>query len=118
MTDRLTRISYPTGVATVLEYDGGASPTPAAIGELTKITDESGTTSYSFDSLGRMISKTTVVNGKNFTLSYSWGDTGSAIDKLTAITYPSGSRVNYSYDLQGYVSGVSVNPVNASGAGV
>ncbi len=118
LTDRLTRISYPTGVATVLEYDGGASPTPAAIGELTKVTDESGTTSYSFDSLGRMISKTTIVNGKTFTVGYSWGDTGSAIDKLTAITYPSGSRANYSYDLQGYVSGVSVNPVNASGNGL
>ncbi len=102
----------------MLEYDGGATPTPAAIGELTKITYESGTTSYSFDSLGRIISKTTVIIGKTFTVGYSWGDTCSAIDKLTAITYPSGSRVNYSYDLQGYVSGVSVNPVNASGNGL
>ena len=87
-------------------------------GHLSRITDESGTTSYSFDSLGRMTSKTTVIIGKTFTVTYSWGDAGSALDKLTAITSPSGSRVNYSYDLQGYVSGVSVNPVNASGAGV
>lgn len=113
-----TSVSYPTGTPTLLEYDGGATPTPAARGELTKMSDESGSASYTFDSLGRMASKTQVTNGKSFTVGYTWGDTGSALDKLTAITYPSGSRVNYAYDAQGYLSGVSVNPVNANGSGV
>lgn len=99
--DRPTSISYPTGVATTLEYDGGSSPTPAARGELTKITDESGSTTYTHDALGRVITKTTVIGGKSFTTGYGWGDSGSALDKLTSITYPSGSRVNYSYDAQG-----------------
>ena len=115
--DRLISVSYPTGVATVLEYDGGATPTPAAKGELTKVTDESGSASYSYDALGRMTGKTQVTNGKSFTVSYTWGDTGSALDKLIGITYPGGSRVNYSYDAQGAVSGISVNPGNASGVG-
>ncbi|MGH6638684.1 MAG: Ig-like domain repeat protein [Polaromonas sp.] len=115
--DRLTRVHYPTGADTVLEYDGGTTPTPAATGELTKITDASGQTSYTFDALGRKTSKTQTTNGKSFTVGYSWGDSGSALDKLSAITYPSGSRVNYSYDAQGAVSGITVNPVNANGAG-
>lgn len=104
--------------ATTLEYDGGASPTPAAKGELTKMTDESGVMTYAYDSLGRMTTKTVVTNGKTFVLTYTWGDTGSAMDKVTNVTYPSGSRVNYSYDAQGYMSAITVNPVNTNGVGV
>ena len=39
------------------------------------------------------------------------------MDKLTAITYPSGTKVNYSFDAQGYLTAISVNPVNANGVG-
>jgi RHS repeat-associated protein len=116
--DRLTSVSYPTGVATLLEYDGGPVPTPAATGELTKMTDESGSTTYTYDALGRLTGKTQIISGKTFTVGYTWGDSGTALDKLTAVTYPSGSRVNYSYDLYGALAGVSVNPVNANGVGV
>ena len=93
----------------MLEYDGGNTPTPAAVGELTRITDASGQTVYSYDSLGRKISKTQTIGTKTFTVGYSWGDSGSALDKLTAITYPSGNRVNYSYDAQGAVSAITVS---------
>ncbi|MEO7885185.1 MAG: RHS repeat-associated core domain-containing protein, partial [Polaromonas sp.] len=50
-------------------------------------------------------------------VGYSWGDSGSALDKLTGITYPSGARVNYSYDAQGVVNALTVNPPNANGVG-
>ncbi len=116
--DRVTSISYPTGTATTFEYDGGSGGTPAQKGELTKMTDESGQTTHTHDAWGRLTGKTTVISGKSFTTSYGWGDTGSAMDKLASITYPSGTRVNYSYDAQGYVSGITVNPVNANGVGV
>jgi RHS repeat-associated protein len=115
--DRLTAMSYPTGTATAFEYDGGTNPTPAAAGELTKMTDESGQTSYSYDALGRMTGKTVVIGSQPFTVGYSWGDSGGALDKLIAITYPSGSRVNYGYDAQGAINSISVNPVNANGVG-
>jgi RHS repeat-associated protein len=115
--NRVTSIAYPTGSATAFEYDGGASAPAQESGELTKVTDESGQSSYSHDALGRLISKTVVIGGKSFTVGYSWGDSGSALDKLTSITYPSGSRVNYGYDSFGSVSAISVNPVNPSGVG-
>jgi len=115
--DRLKTISYPTGTGTSLEYDGGSTPTPAATGELTKITDASGQVTYTYDSMGRRTGKTQTTGAKTFTVGYSWGDTGSALDKLTAITYPSGARVNYSYDAYGDVSGITVNPPNANGVG-
>jgi RHS repeat-associated protein len=115
--DRLTRAHYATGTDSVFEYDGGTTPIPAATGELTKITDASGQAVYSYDSLGRRISKTQTTNGKAFTVGYSWGRSGSggALGKLTAITYPSGARVNYSYNAYGDVSGITVNPPNANG---
>lgn len=116
--DRVTSISYPAGAATIFEYDGGSSPTAAQKGELTKVTDESGSTNYSHDPWSRLTGKTTLIASKSFSTSYGWGDAGSAMDKLTAITYPSGSKVNYAYDAQGYLSGISVNPVNANGVGV
>jgi RHS repeat-associated protein len=115
--NRLTTVTYPTGAPTVIEYDGGPTPMPAATGEITKIIDTSGHTSYSYDSLGRKTSKTSVINGKTFTVTYTWGDSGSALDKLIGITYPSGSKVNYSYDAQGAVSAITVNPANANGVG-
>jgi len=115
--NRVTSISYPTGTASTLEYDGGATPIPAAIGKLTRITDASGETVYAYDSLGRKVSKAQTTGGKTFTVGYTWGNTGSAMDKVTAITYPSGTRVNYSYDAHGVVNAITVNPPNANGAG-
>ncbi|MBC7705987.1 MAG: RHS repeat protein, partial [Rhodoferax sp.] len=116
--ERVAAISYPTGAATALEYDGGSSPSAAAKGELTKITDESGVVTYGYDALGRMTTKTVVTNSKMFVVTYTWGNTGSAMDKVTAVTYPGGSRANYSYDAQGYLNAITVNPVNTNGVGV
>jgi RHS repeat-associated protein len=115
--DRLKTVSYATGTGSVFEYDGGSTPTPAVIGELTKITDASGQVVYTYDSMGRKTGKTQTTGSRTFTVGYTWGDTGSALDKLTAITYPSGTRVNYSYDSYGDVSGITVNPPNANGVG-
>ncbi|MBC5785079.1 Ig-like domain repeat protein [Ramlibacter sp. USB13] len=96
--DRVRSITYASGTPTTFEYDGGTNPYPGATGELTKMTDESGQTTYSYDSMGRLTGKTVVIAGKTFTVGYTWGDSGSALDKITAITYPSGTRVNYGYE--------------------
>jgi RHS repeat-associated protein len=115
--DRLKTISYATGTGTSFEYDGGTTPVQGAIGQLTKITDASGQVVYTYDSMGRKTSKVQTTGARTFTVGYTWGDSGSALDKLTAITYPSGTRVNYSYDSYGDVSGITVNPPNANGVG-
>jgi RHS repeat-associated protein len=115
--DRLKTISYPTGTGSVFEYDGGTVPVQGAIGQLTKITDASGQAVYTYDSMSRKTSKVQTTGARTFTVGYSWGDSGSALDKLTAITYPSGTRVNYSYDSNGDVSGITVNPPNTNGVG-
>ncbi len=113
--DRLTNISYPTGTATAFEYDGGPSGVAKQKGELTKMTDESGQTVYTHDALGRLTGKTVTIGTKTFTVGYGWGDSGTAMDKLTSITYPSGSRVNYSYDVYLYVEGNPVSFIDPEG---
>ena len=115
--NRLTSASYATGTATVFEYDGGTTPGPNSAGRLTRITDESGSTSYTYDALGRVLTKTQVAGLKTLLTTYTWGSTGSATGSLTSVTYPSGTRVNYSYDTAGRPSGITVNPVNANGIG-
>lgn len=114
---RMVSASYPTGTATAFVYDGGGSPYDGARGQLTQITDASGSTTYAYDSIGRLTSKTAVVSPRTYTVSYGWGDSGKSLDKLTSIIYPSGTRVNYSYDDYGSVSGITINPVNSNGIG-
>ncbi|QNA87722.1 RHS repeat protein [Massilia sp. Dwa41.01b] len=122
--DALGRIkseSYGTGTATVFEYDGGTGGAPNTVGKLTKITDESGFTVYSYTDLGQVASKTQTVTGGGKSLaqvvSYAYGTEGTSTGKLTAMTYPSGNRVNYRYDDAGRVSMITVNPVNTNGTG-
>ena len=47
--NRVTLISYASGTVTRFEYDGGPTGAPNAKGHLTKMTDESGTTTYAYD---------------------------------------------------------------------
>jgi RHS repeat-associated protein len=109
--NRLTSITYPTGTPTLFEYDGGANPAPFSTGRLTKMSDESGVTSYSYDVYGHVISKGVITAGQAFNVSYTWGTTGSANGKLTSVTYPSGSVANYTYDVNGMLNSINVNPV-------
>ena len=88
------------GVLMRFEYDGGTSPAPYSKGRLTKITDESGSTSYAYDGFGHVLTKTQVTKYPTRTqaVAYTWGTSGQTNGKLVAITYPSGTRVNFGYD--------------------
>jgi RHS repeat-associated protein len=120
--NRVTKIDYPTGTDTLLEYDGGTvSPPVSAKGKLSKLTDESGNTAYSYDALSRLSTKTVTIGSgttaKVRTLTYGYGSAGTALGKLSNVTYPSGNRLNYSYDAAGQVSSITLNPTNANGTG-
>lgn len=108
--DRLLRADYASGVPTVFEYDGGASGVPSAIGHLSGMSDESGQTSYTYDGFGRVIDKRQSVvavgaTSASYTVSYAW----SAGGKLASVTYPSGNRVNYTYNSAGRINAITLN---------
>ncbi len=118
---RVKLINYPTGTDTTLEYDGGSAGAANAVGRLTKVVDESGNTTFSYDARGRVTNKTQTVgagsSAKVRTVTYAYGTTGAATGKLVSITYPSGNRVNYGYDAAGRVSWMTLNPTNSNGSG-
>jgi RHS repeat-associated protein len=113
--NRMTSIAFVTGTAVTFEYDGGSAGAANAIGHLTKMTDESGQTSYAYDQMGRIVSKTqttvSVASTVNRTVSYAYGSNG----KLLSLTYPSGNRILYGYDAAGRVCSLTLNSADASG---
>jgi RHS repeat-associated protein len=64
------------------------------------MTDGTGTTSYSYDSLGRL---TTVVNGAGSTVSYGYDLGGN----LTALTYPGGNTVTRAFTAAGQLASLT-----------
>jgi RHS repeat-associated protein len=127
--NRLTKAQYASGIPTVYEYDGGLNPdpqTPKAIGKLTKITDESGTTTFTYDGFARLRTKTqTIEAGNNLppkvqssTLIYgTYTPANFSSGHVTSVTYPSGGRLNLIYGQPGRVTGLSWSPVNTNGNG-
>ena len=72
-----------------LTYDSSLNGT----GQIASLTDSSGSTSWSYNNLGLVSSKTQTINGKSFTIQYGYDNAG----QLTSMTYPSGLVVNYTY---------------------
>ncbi|MDO3520323.1 RHS repeat-associated core domain-containing protein [Ralstonia pseudosolanacearum] len=116
--DRLTRVAYASGTPTVLEYDGGTSPQPTDIGQLTRMTDESGSTRFQYNGFGNLLQKTqtTTANGvaKDQTIAYAYGTSGSSTGHAVSLVYPSGSVVGYSYDTGGRIAGLTLTTANGS----
>lgn len=116
--NRLKSITYPTGKPTVFEYDGGATPVNNAIGKLSGFSDESGKTAYTFDALGRLQTQTSTVGNsaiKTYQFAIGYGTSGQQTGRRMSATYPSGNRLTYTYDGNGAISGISLQPALANG---
>ncbi|MEF9387337.1 RHS repeat domain-containing protein [Ralstonia solanacearum species complex bacterium KE056] len=116
--DRLIRADYAGGTPTVFEYDGGANSQPTDIGQLTRITDESGSTCLQYDGFGNVLQKTqtTTANGvaKDQTIAYGYGTSGSSNGKRISQTYPSGNVIGTSYDSAGHIAGLTLTTANGT----
>jgi RHS repeat-associated protein len=84
-------------------YDEGTN----GIGRLTGMLDATGTTSWSYDALGRVTARTQVHagSGRSFITGYAW-----TAGRLTELAYPSGAKVAYEY-LHGRVSAIKLKGV-------
>lgn len=93
---RTTTLSYNTaGDKTGTGYSDGLTPnesfTYTASHQMATITDGTGTTTMSYDSLGRLTSRT---NGAGKNITYAYDLAGNS----TAQTYPNGQTVTRTYD--------------------
>lgn len=67
-----------------------------AVGRLTRLVDQSGTTDYCYDRLGNVVRKVQTTAGHAFVLRYAYTLGG----QLQAMTYPDGTQVDYVRDTQ------------------
>lgn len=64
------------------------------IGRLSKVEDQSGSTEFFYDKLGREIKSIKTVDSVPYTVERTY----DILDRLSTLTYPDGAVVNYSYD--------------------
>jgi RHS repeat-associated protein len=84
-------------------YDAGYGA-----GQLTSMTDSSGSTTWTYDKLGRVTSKAQTSGTVTLTATYSYLAGG----RISSITYPSGAVVGFTYD-GANVASIAVNGVTA-----
>ncbi|TCS36715.1 RHS repeat protein [Reinekea marinisedimentorum] len=107
--NRLTEQSYPDDPTRniLFEYDdtgtGINGSANYGIGQLTQVTYYGGQIDYQYDQLGRLIAEQRSIDGIAYVTEYGYNEAG----QLTTLTYPSGRLVNYSYDTQGRLAGIT-----------
>lgn len=69
-------------------------PSENALGRLAEVDDDSGSTSYGYDLVGRTTQAEKRVGGRRFVLEYGYDDAG----RIARLTYPDGQAVTYQYD--------------------
>jgi RHS repeat-associated protein len=108
---RLATKSYPASTAEniAFTYDAIAGGNMGK-GHLTGASDESGSTAFTYDALGRIISETRVIGGQTYSVGYTYDPAGN----VTQMAYPSGRIVVYSRDSQGRISGITTKKDSGS----
>lgn len=97
--NRPVQVAYSDQTLTY-SYDQG----PNGIGRLSNITDGSGSTAWSYDAHGRVLSRQQTMGSVVTTVGYSYDAAG----RLENMTYPSGNVVTYSY-ADGKISSLTLN---------
>ena len=96
--NRVTSVTYPDQTI-AYTYDSGTNQK----GRLTQLTDASGSTSWSYDTQGRVLSRQQSM-GISKTLGYAYDSAG----RLQTLTLPSGNTITYGYT-DGKITSLTLN---------
>lgn len=97
--NRPLKITWTGGETVTYAYDTGTF----GIGHLTKMVDPAGTTSFTYNQFGQVLTKTQVTGTVTLTVTYAY----DAFGRLSTLKYPSGETITYSYDSSGRVAALS-----------
>lgn len=95
----------PASPSLTWSYDANTN----GIGHLTGMSDETGSTAYSYDAYGRLLSKAQTVTSGNTTLTHTLAYAYDSAGRLVRQTYPSGAQVDMSYGIDGRPVVIRVN---------
>ncbi|MBI3324328.1 MAG: VCBS repeat-containing protein [Candidatus Omnitrophica bacterium] len=76
-----------------------------AKGALTEITDGSGSSSFEYDRLGRLLKESKTVDGTTYTIQRAYDLFG----RLVSLTYPDGDVAGYTYNDQGGIETIALD---------
>lgn len=109
--NRLLTVVYPaeTALNATLSYDLSSGCGTPYKGHLCRVVDNTGTTNYQYDSLGRVTNVSETRGALTFTQAYTYDLAGN----IATITMPSGRVVTYTRNANGLVSNVAA-PINGS----
>lgn len=97
---RVLTTSYTGGTTESYQYDAGTY----GKGRLTQITDSSGSISWIYDIMGRVVQKKQRTGSVTLSTAYEYQATTG---RLLSITYPSGKKLIYTYDASGRTIGIT-----------
>ena len=97
--NRLTQAVYAGGQTITYSYDQGSN----GAGRLTGIIDSTGSTAYSYDNRGRVVSEARTINTLIYTTTYAYNSAG----QLSGVAYPTGLVLSYTRDSLGRVNQIS-----------
>ncbi|MBI3021625.1 MAG: hypothetical protein HYY59_06495 [Candidatus Omnitrophica bacterium] len=109
--NRLTQKSYTVPQTsdirpqTSVTYSYDDTAKPFSKGKLTRITDGSGSSSFTYDQLGRLNSEEKVIDGTRYTVNRSY----DLLGRLTSLTYPDGDVASYTYNPQGGIETIALD---------
>lgn len=105
--NRLLTTTYPASSSENITYTYDANNSSNfGIGQLTGITDASGTTAYTYNERGDVLTDTRAINGISYKTAYSY----DLADNVTSITYPSGNLITYNRDALGRITSATYQP--------
>lgn len=82
---------------------------PFSKGKLTEITDGSGSSSFAYDNLGRLISESKTIDSATYTLARTY----DLLGRILTLTYPDAAVATYAYNAQGGIETVNLqSPVS------
>jgi len=75
-------------------------------GKLTEIADASGSSSFEYDRLGRLVAESKTVDAATYSIQRAY----DLLGRLTALTYPNTNVAAYTYNLQGGIETITLTP--------
>lgn len=108
---RVLTITFPgTAAETVTyTYDSTAGGNKG-VGRLTSVTEESGSTAFTYDAQGRVTTEAKDIQGRAYSVQYAYDANG----QITEITLPSGRTVAYARAADGLVTGIATKATPAA----